>query len=228
MNREVEAFLGAELRVMQSAVHAADRDEFLMRALLGDALFRDDDDAVRILDRRESMGNDERRAALRQLGQRLLNRRFGLRIQRRCRLIENENRRILQEHARNREALLLPAGELDAALSDDRIQSLRLRLDKLLQLRAPRASQISSSVASKLAVRDVLPHRAGEQEHILLHDADLAAQRFQLDIANIDAVNGDAARADIVEARQQGCRSSFCLRRKDRRKQPFPPHEWTG
>ena len=70
----------------------------------------------------------------------------------------------------------------------------RLR-DHLVQPRAPRCLQDLVFGRVQPAVGDVLPDRAGEQEDILLHDADLAAQRGQRHIADIDAVDRDAARA---------------------------------
>jgi succinyl-diaminopimelate desuccinylase len=42
------------------------------------------------------------------------------------------------------------------------------------------------------AIGDVLADRAGEQEDVLLHDADLPAQRRQRHVADVDAVDGDA------------------------------------
>ena len=44
------------------------------------------------------------------------------------------------------------------------------------------------------AIGDVLAHRAGEQEDVLLHDADLAAQRGERHVADVDAVDGDRCR----------------------------------
>ena len=73
----------------------------------------------------------------------------------------------------------------------------------------------SSSDARRSALHDVLVGRAqppigdvfangrSEQEHVLLHDADLAAQRGLRHVADVDAVDGDAAGRHVVEARQQ-------------------------
>ncbi len=41
------------------------------------------------------------------------------------------------------------------------------------------------------AVRDVGPHGVGEQEALLEHHADLAAQRIERDVAHVDAVDRD-------------------------------------
>ena len=53
------------------------------------------------------------------------------------------------------------------------------------------------------AVGDVVADRRGEQEDVLLHDADRLAQRGERDVADVDAVDRDAAAGDVVEARHQ-------------------------
>ena len=44
------------------------------------------------------------------------------------------------------------------------------------------------------AVADVLGDRAGEQQRLLEHDADLVAQRVELELADVDAVDAGSAR----------------------------------
>ena len=56
------------------------------------------------------------------------------------------------------------------------------------------AAITSSSLASGLAVADVIAHRAGEQDRLLRHDADVRQQRILLDGADIDPVDFHAAR----------------------------------
>ena len=55
-----------------------------------------------------------------QLLQAFLDRRLDLRIERRGRLVEHQDRRVLQDDAGDGDALALAAGELDAALADMR------------------------------------------------------------------------------------------------------------
>ncbi len=49
---------------------------------------------------------------------------------------------------------------------------------------------------------DVGRDRVGEQERVLEHDADVVAQRIEAHVANVGAVDRDAARVHVVEARQ--------------------------
>jgi hypothetical protein len=53
------------------------------------------------------------------------------------------------------------------------------------------------------AVGDVLAHGAMEQHRVLQHEADVRAQRIELVVAQIAAVDQDAAGGRIVEARNE-------------------------
>ena len=143
------------------------------------------------------------RPALGQLEQRLLDHPLGLGVERGGRLIEDQDRRVLEEHAGDREPLLLPAGELDAALADDRVQPIRQAGDHIVQSGPARRVDDLRLGCVEPAVGDVLADRAGEEEDILLDDADLAPQRRQRHVADVDPVDRDPARIDFVEARQQ-------------------------
>ena len=57
-------------------------------------------------------------------------------------------------------------------------------------------------VASRLAVGDVLPDGRAKQQRVLQHEADLLAQRFQRELADVRAVDATRRRR-IVEARNQ-------------------------
>ncbi len=78
------------------------------------------------------------------------------------------------------------------------------------------------------AIGDVLADGAGEEEDILLDDADLAAQSGERHVADIDAVDGDPPGIDLVEARQQATEASSCRHRTDRRRQRFRRPRWSG
>jgi hypothetical protein len=60
-----------------------------------------------------------------------------------------------------------------------------------------------SSVISLVAEADVLGHRAGEQERILQHHREVLAQRGQILIAQVHAVQQNLARRHVVEAHHQ-------------------------
>ena len=89
-----------------------------MRALLDNALVGQDEDLVRVADGGQAVRDGERRSSLHQLFERLLHEVFGLVVQRAGRFVEDQDRRIFQKHPRDGDALLLSAGEADAALAD--------------------------------------------------------------------------------------------------------------
>ena len=59
--------------------------------------------------------------AFHQAHQLLLDGGFHFAVQGRGRFVEHQDGRVLEDHARERDALALPAGELDAALADVRV-----------------------------------------------------------------------------------------------------------
>src|SRR5262249_2780112 len=79
---------------------------------------------VAVLQRRQPMRDDKRRASGCKPSHRIDDRCFGFEIDRTCRLIEDENRCILQESARKRDALALSAGKTHAAFTDDVLVAL--------------------------------------------------------------------------------------------------------
>ena len=65
------------------------------------------------------MRDDEGGAASHADFERGLNRRFVFGVERACRFVENQDARIFEQHARDREALTLAAGKFVSALADD-------------------------------------------------------------------------------------------------------------
>src|SRR5436189_3311693 len=107
-----------ELKVVQFPIDTAPRQQLFVFSRLDDLAAIEDDDLVRAADRRETMCDDERRAAAHQVVERLLHEPLGLRVECGRRLVEDQDRRILEQRARDREALALAAGEQHAALAD--------------------------------------------------------------------------------------------------------------
>ena len=64
------------------------------------------------------VGDGDHRLALHQPVERLLDGGLDLRIERAGRLVENEDRRVLEQDAGNGDPLALAAGELDPAFAD--------------------------------------------------------------------------------------------------------------
>lgn len=90
-----------------------------MGPALHDAALIDDVDHIRLLNGTEPMGDCDRGTALRRRVQRDLNYLLRLRVERRCGFVQEENFRVAQEGARDRDPLLLPAREEGAFGADD-------------------------------------------------------------------------------------------------------------
>ena len=72
------------------------------------------------------------------LVERLLHGALGLGVQRAGGLVEHQHRRVAQDRARDRDALLLAAGEAVAALADERVVAVGQRRDQVVDLRGAR------------------------------------------------------------------------------------------
>ena len=77
-------------------------------------------------------------------------------------LVQNEDGRVLQEHPRNGDALLLSAGELDTALTHIGIKAVLQGQNELFRPGQTRRFHDLFAGGAGLAVGDVLGHRAAE------------------------------------------------------------------
>jgi hypothetical protein len=106
--------------------------------------------------------------------ERFLDRGLDLRIEGRRRLVEQEDRGVLQDHARNGDALALSAGELDAALADEGVEAMApLAVDQLVDeaVRLRLAGRVTHHrlIGVGPSVEDVLADGAVQERGILRH-----------------------------------------------------------
>ena len=174
-----------------------------MTPLFGDAGLVHHHDAVRVLDRREAVGDDEGRPSDREFGERSLDRPLGLGVERARRLVQDEDGRVLEEHPRDRHALLLPAGELHAALAHHRRHAVGKARDHVVEPRPARRLGDLLVRGVEPPVGDIVPDRAAEEEHVLLDDTDVPPQGGERHVAHVDAVDRDPPRVQLVEAGKQ-------------------------
>ena len=117
-----------------------------------------------------------------------------------------------------RDALLLAARQLVAALADDRVVALGQLDDPVVDRRRAgrRLELLLGRVGRRVA--EVVADRGVEQVGLLGHDPDDLAERGQGEPADVDAVDLDRARVDVVEPRDQvGRRRLARARRADER-----------
>ena len=170
------------------------------------------------------MRHDERGAFTHHAAQPSKNLFLGVGVDRRQRVVENQNRRIGGDGARQRRPLLLPSRERDAALPDHGVVALRevgqvlvepcdgcRTFDLRLPLAAPGIGARSGRqhVAARgeaLGVEaegDVVADRVREEERLLRHEADRATQRLQRPVAYVAPIHKYGAPRRLVQARDQ-------------------------
>ena len=193
----------AQLRLVQPPVGALARHQFVVRADLDDPAALQDDQAVGLAQGAQAVGDGDRRAALDQVVERLLDLPLGLGVDRRGRLVEDQDARVDQQRAGDRDPLPLAARERLAALADQRVVAVRQPEDELVRVRGARRGDDLRARRVGPAVGDVLGDRAEEQERLLQHDADVAAVVGHGEAADVDAVDQDRAVAHVVEAADQ-------------------------
>ena len=124
---------------------------------------------------------------------RLLHLPLGFRIERGGGLVEQDDRRVLDQRARDRDALALAAGQLQAVLADRRVVAVRERHDEVVRVGGLGGGDDLVLGRARLAERDVVADRAVEQEHVLPDIGDLLAQRVARHLRDVLPVDHDAA-----------------------------------
>ena len=126
-----------------------------MAAALDDATVLEDDDLVGVDHRRKPMGDHQRGAALRDLLQALLQRPLGAAVEGRGRLVEDQDRRVLEQDAGDGDPLLLAARQLETALADLRGIAVGQAGDEVVDLREPRRGLDFRRAGARPAIGDV-------------------------------------------------------------------------
>src|SRR5213594_187780 len=112
------------LSFVEPIIGASLAHQDLVRPFLGNPSVFDDDDPVGVYDRRQPVSDDDQGPPLCHPSERILNERLGLGVDIRCRLVKDENARILEESSRNRDSLPLTHGESDPTFANLSIISL--------------------------------------------------------------------------------------------------------
>ena len=160
-------------------------------------------DLVRVGDGRQPVRNGQRGTMLGNTAERGQDFLFGPAVERACRLVQQQDRRILHQRAGNGDALFLAAGEFQSALADFGIQPLGQALDQRHdRCRLCRGDHLFAPGAAA-AIGDVVTDGVVEQHAILRDDPDLLAQTVLGNLCNILSVDQDAALLRVVEPEQQ-------------------------
>ena len=147
-----------------------------MRADLFDAAVFHDHDLVGGEDRRKPMRDGDHGPAFGQTLERDLDLLFALGVERGGGFVEQEDRRVLEQCARDREPLLLAAGEEAAFVADDRLVALRLGHDEVVRVGGLGGGVDFFRGGIEPAELDVFEDGVVKQKRLLRDEADLFAQ----------------------------------------------------
>ena len=158
-------------------------------------------DPRRILHCGEAVGDDHGGLAREGRAQVVEDRRLGLGVDRRQGVVEEEDRRVLGQRPGDGGALLLAAGEVDAALPQERVVAVRQRGQRLGELGLFGAPLEAPVVGHP--EEDVLAHGGAEEEGLLRHVAYGPAKVGERDPADVDPVDQDLAFGGVVGAGEE-------------------------
>eukprot|EP00961_Rhodomonas_salina_P125405 1689302-Rhodomonas_salina.1 len=156
-----------------------------MGARLVDLALVEHDDAVGVDDGREAVRDDDAGAPGRHAVERVQDERLRLRVQRRRRLVEEQDLRVLQRRARDRDALLLAAAQLEPTLADDGVEPLRERALDAVHGRHVDAVRDLGLGRLRPPVVHVVLERLVEQHRVLRHDPDRLPHALKLHVAQV-------------------------------------------
>src|SRR5690242_4979059 len=181
--------------------------KLFVRADRLDAAVGKNHDAVGHANGREAVRDQHRGLVAAQFLEALEHFELRARVERRRRLVEDQQLRVAHVGARNGDLLPFATRKIDAAaktLADDLIVAVGQFPDHLVGEAAPRRLHDPQTVVARLdaADRDVLAGRQMIADEILEDDADVRPQRTQIVFAQVASVEQDAAFVGIVEASQ--------------------------
>ena len=127
---------------------------------------------------------------------------------RRC-LVKQKNSRAFQHGTGDGDPLFLAAGQFQSAFTHDRFQPVRQAADKARYLGHFRRIGDISSCRARAAEADIVADRFIEQNGVLRHDADSAADGMLGQAADIVPVYLNDAFCRVVESEQQAANGGF-------------------
>ena len=122
-----------------------------------------------------------------------IDQRLALRVERAGRLVEDQDARIGDQRARDREPLALAAGEVGRAFLDEGLVAIRHAFDELLGARESGGPHRVLEREARPAGDEVVADRAAEQEVVLQDDAEALPQVPEVDLPQIRAVDLEEA-----------------------------------
>jgi hypothetical protein len=173
-------------------------------AAFDDASLVHDQDEIGFFDGRQAVRDDQRRPAGHHPVEGALDVAFGFAVERRGRLVENQDRRVLEQCPGNRQALALATREHDAVFTDQGVEAAgRRSMNSRAKAASAAASTAERGTCGQIAVGDVAGDGVVEQHYLLRDQRDVLAQVAQGVVLDVDPVDQDLAGVVVVEAGNQ-------------------------
>ena len=118
------------------------------------------------------------------------------------RLVKDQDGRILKYRAGDADALSLAAREFTASVADVGVKSLFACHDEVIGIGNPRRLLDLLAGSALNTEGDVVVERVVEQDGLLVDVAHEGAQVGDVELADVGAVDADAALVHVIEARQ--------------------------
>src|SRR5436305_463697 len=122
----------------QAGVFSTQHQQLLVRSAFDNPTPIQDQNLIGMHDGRQPMCDHDRSSTKHQILQRLLNQSLRRGVNARGRFIQNQNWRIFQERARNREPLFLSHAQLHSTLAHHATQSISQQIDETMSIRCLR------------------------------------------------------------------------------------------
>ena len=124
-------------------------------------------------------------------------------IERAGRFVEQQHRAIGEDGAGDGDALTLTAGEAHATFAKLCFEPLRQRLCKLGHMRRVARRTYIGVACRKVTIAHIFGNAAGEDHRILRHQREAFAQRVEISLFHIDAVDRNGSCLRVIKTQQQ-------------------------
>jgi len=192
-----------KLTLVELCVESSLFEQLSVCAPLYDLPLVHDEDQIGVLNRRESVGDDEARSSLHQVVHRFLDGDLGERVDVACGFVQYEHVWIGQEGPCNGYELLFTVRYVRCLFVDHGVVSIRQGHDEVVRLRHLRSPYDFLLCGVLFSVGYVLPYRAVEQPRVLQDHAEAPPQIVLVDVPDVYPIEFDAAFLYFVEPHQQ-------------------------
>ena len=161
------------------------------------------EDPIRLHQRRYTLRNQKCQRARVDLLQRFSKRRIRCQIQRRHRIIEDQDPGLSHEGSGDRKTLFLSAGQIGTTLRNGEVQPAFLLTHKFLCLCDPECFPDLLVCCIPFSELQVFPDRSLKQDGVLRYNTDLLPKHRDRTILRVLSVYKDFAARDIIETGDQ-------------------------